>query len=119
MNNSKRRKLAKGPKTKRNTSELPYYAKHLGEHPPHTRMPRNDQEMRDHLSSMTHTPHLRGPVNREERREWARYWTLRGKGFTKPGTKAQTPRRWRKSRQKLAAERRRREAARDVGVAVD
>lgn len=46
------------------------------------RLPRNDEEMKAHLSGRY--PHLfRNPVNRAERRWWDKYWKLRGRGFTK------------------------------------
>ncbi len=69
------------------TPKRKHYKLHLGEKPPKTRIPQTPQEMRDFLSSRVHTPHLREPVNRKERREWDKFWTLKGKGFTKAGRK--------------------------------
>ncbi len=47
------------------------------------RLPRTQREMQEHLSGR-HTDKYRGPVNRKERREWDRFWQLKGRGFTKP-----------------------------------
>jgi hypothetical protein len=46
-------------------------------------MPRTQREMQQHLSGK-HTDKFRGPLNRAERREWDRFWKLKGRGFTKP-----------------------------------
>ena len=56
----------------------------VGDRPPTLpRMPKTQREMQMHLSGKR--PELfRDPVNRAERREWDRYWKLKGRGFTKP-----------------------------------
>jgi hypothetical protein len=61
-----------------------HFRVHLGEKPsPLPIMPRTQREMQLHLSGK-HTDKYRGPQNRKERREWDRFWKLKGRGFTKP-----------------------------------
>jgi hypothetical protein len=61
-----------------------HYKTHLGEKPPaFPRLPRTQREVQMHLSGR-HTDLFRDPVNRQERREWDKFWKLKGPGFTKP-----------------------------------
>lgn len=50
---------------------------------PGPRMPRSQREMQQHLSGR-YEHVFRGPETREERRWWHNWWTLKGRGFTKP-----------------------------------
>lgn len=45
------------------------------------RMPQTRREMRMHLSGR-HTDKFREPISRKERRQWERFWKLKGRGFT-------------------------------------
>jgi hypothetical protein len=71
----------------REAKGLKHVRRHLGESLEETRkIPETKAEMQRHLSGR-HTHLYREPMNREERREWDRWWKLKGKGFTKPGKK--------------------------------
>ena len=65
--------------------KLPHYSELPSTRP---RMPRTQREMQLHLSGR-HEHIFRGPINRKERREWNKYWTLKGRGFTKPMKKGE------------------------------
>lgn len=61
---------------------IKHYKTHLGERPSGPKFPTTQKEVQAHLTGRY--PHLfRDPVNRQERRQWDRFWKLKGKGYTK------------------------------------
>lgn len=56
--------------------------------PPPPILPRTQRQMQEHMSGK-HPDKYRDPVNRAERREWDRFWQLKGRGFTKPAKKGE------------------------------
>ena len=62
---------------------LKHYKTHLGEAPPkNPRVPKTKEEMQYHMAGK-HTHLFREPMTRKEKREWDKFWTLKGKGITK------------------------------------
>lgn len=73
------------------------------------RLPRNNDEMKMHLSGR-YTEIFRDPVNRKERRWWDKFWKLKGRGFTKPKHKGDSKKRKERQRKQSKKWRKKREA---------